>query len=160
MTWSEDEFRRRCQQRAAELGKPLRKLLDQVGLGHDTMDRQPGRRIVTLQKIAQALDWSLAEVMGFAEPGRVSPDLLEIAHNTAQDALRAHLPPGNPGNARRIIRATARVYNVLQAAQSDGAPIDEHILAAIRRTFGEIWAAEDEPPATAEKGEPAGEDAD
>jgi hypothetical protein len=152
--WSEEEFQRRCQQRAAELGEPLRKLLDRVGLGHDTMDRPSSRRLTTLRKIALALRWTLPELMGFSALGRVSPDLLEIAHNTAQEALRAHLPPGDPGNSRRVIRATARVYNVLQAAQSDGTPIDEHVLSTIRRTIGEIWAGEDEPP------EAAGEDAD
>ena len=141
--WSEEDFQQRCHRRAAELGQPLRKLLDREGLGHDTMDVQTSRRVTTLEKIARALHWSLAEVMGFSVLGRISPDLLEIAFNTAQEALLTHLPPGDPSSSRRVIRTAARVYNVLHAAQSDGSPIDAAMLAAIRRTIVEVWGAED-----------------
>jgi DNA-binding Xre family transcriptional regulator len=72
--WSETDFRARCRQRAAELGKSHRKLMAEHGIGHDTLDKTPsaGRRIDTLEKIGIALDWSLAEVLGFDVPGKIS----------------------------------------------------------------------------------------
>jgi hypothetical protein len=139
MTWSETAFRARLKTRAAELGKPLRVLLAEAGIGHDTIDKVPasGRRIDTLEKIATAFQWSLAEVMGFNMLGRISVELLQTAFTSAERVV-SRLPRAAQ-TRERLIEAQAHLYDVLAARQLDGHEIDESTLRALEEMLIRAW---------------------
>lgn len=145
--WSESAFRARLVARAAELGKPLRVLLAEGGIAHDTIDKIPssGRRIDTLEKIAAALQWSLAEVMGFNVLGRISLELSQMAFAAAERVI-ARLPRALQ-QREKLIAAHAHIYDVLVDRQRDGQPIDEATLSACEQMLIRAWEAADRPSA-------------
>lgn len=114
--------------RAAELGKTLRTLLAEAGLGHDTVDKIPavGRRIDTLEKIAVAFNWSLAEVMGFSLLGRISRPLSKLAWGSARRVL-SHLPRAAQTDDH-LMDLHASVYDLLAERESAGLSMDPDVL--------------------------------
>jgi hypothetical protein len=115
--WDENAFRERLEKRARELGRPLRELLATAGLGHDTLKRDVGARSLrTLAKIARALEWDLAEVMGY--PTSINIALSTQAWAGARQVL-AKLPYDTATETLRIT-AHAYIYNLLLARQREG----------------------------------------
>jgi hypothetical protein len=139
MAWSEDELRRRLEARAEELGAPLRKLLIDAGIGHDTIDKVPasGRRIDTLIKFASALRWTLADVMGHNMLGRISRELSAKAFASAERIV-ARLP-GEAQTRENLVQLHADIYDALAARQRDGRPIDSETLRAYEEALIAAW---------------------
>ena len=136
MRWSDDAFRARIARRASEIGKTLRQVLKEAGIAHDAIEKIPvsGRRVDTLERLAAALDWSLAQVMGYDPSPWVTPELLKMATQVTRQALRSH-----PHDDDTAIEITARVYNVLAARQRDGVPTTEETLQAIAAYISSEW---------------------
>jgi hypothetical protein len=139
MAWSEEALKARLVARAAELGKPLRVLLAESGIGHDTLDKLPasGRRIDTLERIATAFGWSLAEVMGFNVLGRIDLELSQRAFAAAERVIE-RLPRGTHIR-ERLVEAHAYIYDALAARQRDGRPIDDATLTAYEEMLIRAW---------------------
>jgi hypothetical protein len=147
MAWSETAFRARLKERAIELGKPLRALLADAGIGHDTIDKEPasGRRVDTLEKIATAFQWTLAEVMGHdVLLGRISLELSQMAFASAHRVI-ARLPV-DAQTDERLIEAHAHIYDVLVARQREGEPNDATHLASIEQMLVRAWENAASPP--------------
>jgi hypothetical protein len=157
--WSEEALRARLEARAAELGdKPLRQLLIEGGLGHDTLDKVPSgsRQVSTLEKMAAAVDWTLPEVMGFGVFTGLSAELSEKAFVVAERVLER--APAEVRTRQNLILLHARVYNALAARERDGRPVDDEILAAFEEMLAGEMAqskARDGHPATATRRETA-----
>lgn len=144
-SWSEEEFRSRVERRAVDLGRSLRSVMRQAGLSEDYLKRpaQSGRRIDNLARIAVALDWSLAEVLGieFAAPMLVlDVDILERALFVAIMAIGDNVPFG-PEWRKVVARASARAYDLLielaaAGFSTDGEAALEMIAATFRRAGG------------------------
>lgn len=139
MAWSEEAFRARLVARAAELGKSLRVLLGEAGIGHDTIDKLPasGRRIDTLEKVATAFGWSLAEVMGFNVLGRIDLELSQKAFAAAERVIE-RLPRG-AHTREYLVAAHAYIYDALAVRQRDGRPIDDATLTAYEEMLIRAW---------------------
>ena len=146
MAWSEEALKRRLVARAAELGTTVAHLLQAAGLQRDAFrnDRVPktGRRIDTLENLATACKWSLAEVMGFDVLNRVQPRLLEDAFGCAEQALEQVLAPEQQKAV--IWTVTGRIYDVLAQAERDGNPVDETGKRLIVKVIVAEWR--DRPP--------------
>jgi hypothetical protein len=158
MNWSEEAFRARLDARADELGRPLRQLLIEGGLGHDTVEKIPAnsRLVSTLEKIAAAVGWTLPEVMGFGVLTGLSVELSEMAWDAAERVLER--APAEARTRRTLVMLHARLYDALAARQRDGRPIDDEILAAYEEMLaGEVAQAKvaDRHPPTATRGERA-----
>jgi hypothetical protein len=139
MGWSEEAFRVRLNARAAELGKPLRQLLIEGGLGHDTVDKIPtgSRKVSTLEKIAVAVGWTLPEVMGFSAPLGLSVELSEKAFAVAERVLER--APIEAQTRQTLILLHARLYDALAVRVREGRPADDEILLAYEEMLiGEI----------------------
>lgn len=119
--WSDKEFRERVSRRARALGKSKRQVCIEAGIALDTLEKIPtsGRRIDTLSKLAAALDWSLAEIMGHPAGERVTAELLGRAFAIAKRGL------GRNDDQGRLIGTTARVYNLLADRRRAGLPLDD-----------------------------------
>lgn len=155
MTWSEEAFRARLDARAAELGKPLRQLLIDGGLGHDTVDKIPtnSRLVSTLEKIATAVGWTLPEVMGLGVLAGLSVELSEKAFVIAERVLER--APAEVRTRQTLIRLHARLYDAMAARERDGRPVDDEILLAYEEMLiGEMLQskAADRSPPTATPG--------
>jgi transcriptional regulator with XRE-family HTH domain len=89
--WSDEEFRARVAARAAELGMSLTELLEKAGVSREVFYKVPttGRRIDTIEKIAEACGWTLGEVMGLEE--RPAVEIMAAAFASAQRVM-AGLP--------------------------------------------------------------------
>jgi hypothetical protein len=143
--WSEEAFQARLEARARELGQPLSKLLANIGLGHDTLKRNVGaRRLDTLERIAGALGWSLAEVMGFNP--RIDIKLSGEAFAAAQRML-ARLPK-EAQTDDNFVWAHACIYDLLSARLREGRLPDDpalrvEILQTIVETMVASWEGRD-----------------
>jgi hypothetical protein len=146
VAWSEDELKKRIEARAAELGVPLRKLLADAGIAHDTMDKAPasGRRVDTLERVAAALRWTLADVMGFNMLGRISRELSAKAFASAERII-AHLP-SDAQTRENLIQIHADIYDALVARQRDGRPFDDETLRAYEEIQIAAWEGKAVPP--------------
>ncbi len=139
MRWSDNDFRNRVKARAAELNRSVRSLLLEAKVALDIFEKEPssGRRIDTLEKIADACGWSLAQVMGFSVFDQIEVELLEIAFQVTHRGLRAM-----PDREAVFVRALAHVYNTLSARKRDGLPIDETVLSTIEGMLSTGWASQ------------------
>jgi hypothetical protein len=133
--WSEQALQTRIRRRAAELGIPVRDLLTAAGMAPDAFSHPPrtSRRIDTIEKLARAADWSLAEAMGFEE---VSTAVLQMALEIMRRGLRdAKLPTEMEAE---IVRT---VYDLLTKRRREGQPIDPNVTSALEemiyRTY--VW---------------------
>ena len=121
-SWSEQAFQERIEARAQELGQPLSKLLEGAGLGHDTLKRNVGaRRLDTLEKIATALNWDLADVMGF---NTGIDRTLSAEAFAAAERVVSRLPPAEQ-NRENLIAAHADIYDLLVARRREGRLSDD-----------------------------------
>ena len=136
MRWSDKAFRERVVARAAELGRSVRSILIEAHVALDIFEKGPtaGRRIDTLEKIADACGWSLAEIMGFQTFERISPELLEQAVKIVRRGLRLV-----PDAEEAFAPCLAQVYNVLAARRRDGLPIDDSAISTIEAIVAEHW---------------------
>lgn len=144
IAWSEDEFRARVTARAAELGETINSLLERAGV-LEAFRKTPssGRRIDTLEKIAQACKWSLAEVMGFSEP--LDIDLLIQAYDSS-----ANIVAGLPIWARTTrvrVSAQAYIYAELIDCRQNGIVVDAAHLEACERMLIRAWEQRGNPEA-------------
>jgi hypothetical protein len=158
MTWSEEAFRARLDARADELGKPLRQLLIEGGLGHDTVDKVPAnsRLVSTLEKIAAAVGWTLPEVMGFSVLAGLSVGLSEKALEVAERVIA--LAPVEAQTRHNLVVLHARLYDAAVARVRDGRRVDAETWVAYEEMLiGEIAQAKAAAhrPATAKNGETA-----
>lgn len=137
--WSDEAMKERAVARCAELGKSLRAALTEAGLSHETLDKTPaaGRRIDTLEKLAGALNWTLAELMGLEVVARVTPELFHAALMVAHTAL-PHLKWEDPA----LSEIAARTYNILATNFPDPQkPPDPATLATQAQTIASLWSA-------------------
>jgi hypothetical protein len=146
MAWSEEEFRKRIEGRAEEFGAPLRKLLADAGIAHDTIDKVPtsGRRIDTLERIAAALRWTLPDVMGFNMLGRISRELSAKAFVSAERVL-AHLS-SDAQTRENLVQLHADIYDALAARHRAGRPFDDETLRAWEEILIASWEGKAVPP--------------
>lgn len=116
--WSEEAFRARVRARAKELNRPLAQALERAELGHDTLLREPkGRRVDSLERLAVALDWELADIMGFRQQ-RTNHRLLRLAADAADEVL-AKLPQ-HARTRDRLIKIQADIYDTLVLVTPEG----------------------------------------
>jgi hypothetical protein len=141
LAWSDEEFRARIVARAAELGISLAGLLEAAGVSREVFYKVPisGRRIDTLEKIAAACNWTLAEVMGLEE--RPSVELMELALASARRVMA-----GLPKWARTeqlFAHALTYLYDELVGLRRTGvSPTAEH-LKACERILIHAWGSRD-----------------
>lgn len=135
--WSEEAFEARVRARARELGTPLAQCLEEAGLGHDTLLRNPkSRRLDTLLRLAGALRWSLAEIMGFADPDR-NLSLELMSHTVAiVDGVLKELPTDAPVNRARLFKL---VYDGLLRRQREGRAFDEEVIRDWQTLLVKSW---------------------
>lgn len=90
MAWSDREFCERVARRCAELGRSQRQVLKAAGVAHDYLQTTPahGRRIDTLEKVAQAIDWTLADVLGLSVSARLDGEVSLYAYHDTQQAAQ------------------------------------------------------------------------
>jgi hypothetical protein len=153
--WSEEKFRERVAARAAELGYTTNALFEPLGLA-ESFRKTPvnGRRLDTLEKIAQACQWSLAELIiestGFTLFA-VNYDLLLEAYLDAQNVV-AELPAWAQTDPRVLVRAQAAIYQEFEDYRREGTELDAERRALCRRMLIRAWktgpdAAENTPTA-------------
>jgi hypothetical protein len=144
LAWSDEEFRARVIARAAELGENLNMLLDRAG-AREAFQKKPatGRRIDTLEKIAEACKWTLAEAMGFSGP--TNCDWLERAYAGAERVIAAL--PAWARTRRLLIEAQAYLYDEMRDHLQNGDPVDDKYLRACERTLIRAWAPKGPDPA-------------
>ena len=116
MQWSDDEFRKRAQARASELGKTLADAGRDAGLAEHYFRKPPaqGRNIAHIFKLAATLKMDPAELMGLR---RSDEELAKVV--TLAVSLYFHLsayPPGDlEGNAAEIIpKAIAKAIKLVK----------------------------------------------
>jgi hypothetical protein len=131
--WSEADFQKRIKQRLEEIGKSAAGALAEKGYSVDLIRQRAkdGRRMDTIVKIADALDWDLAEAIGVKPQGRIDPKLLEAALWAVEQVLPRRI---KGDRTRALLRGTALFYTVLEAASARGEPIasEKDILAHAR----------------------------
>jgi hypothetical protein len=129
--WSEADFQERIKKRLAEIGKSAAGALAEKGYSVDLIRQRAkdGRRMDTILKIVDALDWDLAEAIGVKPVARVDAKLLESALWAVDQVLPRRIEGGN--RARALVRGAALFYRVLAEAQARGEPIssEKEILA-------------------------------
>jgi hypothetical protein len=133
MRWSDEAFRTRVAERARTQGRSVRQVLADAGMSHDTLEKIPssGRRLDTLDRLAEALDWSLEEIMGFDGMSRhVAPDLLLIAYQMAVRVLR-NISDEDPD----IVEVQAEIYDVLIDKRTAGVAITPDLLEGIASAY-------------------------
>lgn len=86
MTWSDKQFRQRIERRCQQLGRSQRDVLKAAGLTHDYLGTVPkyGRRVDIIEKLAAALDWTLAEALGLPTRSAIDPVLLRRAYHSSR----------------------------------------------------------------------------
>jgi len=116
MQWSDEEFRKRAQARASELGKTLADAGRAAGLAEHYFRKPPaqGRNIAHIFKLAATLKIDPAELMGLR---RSDEELAKIV--TLAVSVYFHLsayPPGDlEGNAAEIIpKAIAKAIKLVK----------------------------------------------
>lgn len=132
--WSEADFQKRIERRLAEIGKSAAGALAEKGYKPDLIRNRAkdGRRMDTIVKIVDALDWDLAEAIGVKPAARIDVQILESALWAVDQVLPRSIGEGNrPG---RLLRGAALFYRVLAEAQERGEPIssEKDILAHAR----------------------------
>jgi hypothetical protein len=132
--WSETDFQKRIEKRLQEIGKSAQGALAEKGYKPDLIRNRAkdGRRMDTIVKIVDALDWDLAEAVGAKPSARIDVKLLESALWAVDQVLPRRVEGGNRTAA--LLRGAALFYRVLAEAQARGEPIasEKEILAHAR----------------------------
>jgi hypothetical protein len=132
--WSETEFQKRIEQRLREMGKSAAGALAEKGYSISLIRNRAkdGRRMDSIVKICDALDWDLADAIGAKPAARVDVKLLESALWAVDQVLPRRVEGGNRTGA--LLRGAALFYRVLAEAEARGEPIsgEKNILAHAR----------------------------
>jgi hypothetical protein len=135
--WSEAEFQKRIERRLAEIGKSAKAALAEKGYSADLIRNRAkdGRRIDTIVKIVDALDWDLGEAIGIKPaPASIDVKLLGSALWAVDQVLPRRIEGGDRTAA--LLRGAALFYKVLAEAQARDEPISsEKEILAHARTF-------------------------
>lgn len=122
MPWDEEAFQARIMERARALGiNSARKLMTVAGISENTFDKVPGlqgRTYNTIEAIANAVGWTVAEAIGQGW----SESLLELAIETALNAVGTR-------DRGELSAAIVSTYDVLSSMVADGHPIDGSVIA-------------------------------
>lgn len=131
--FDEAYFRARLRDRALELGKSERKLLTEAGLSHELIDQTPahGRRIDTLERVAEAFGLSLLELLGLP-PATVALDLMQVATGVGRRMLAQ---AGLAAEDDEQVSLAVRIYEILANRRRSGQPINDGFLAGIEETL-------------------------
>jgi lambda repressor-like predicted transcriptional regulator len=126
MPWSETDFRARVLARADELGKSWPDVARAAHVHPSTLSNsgRNGRMINKIEDIAQALDWSVCEILGC---GISLPQLVSAV--TLVCRSRSGL---TPERASQVVRA----YEALCARERDGRPVDQSYLDGLSDQMG------------------------
>ena len=112
--WSEADFQRRIKERLDEIGKSAAGALADKGYSVDLIRQRAkdGRRMDTILKIVDALDWDLAEAIGI-KPAAAAIDVKLLG--SALWAVDQVLPRRIEGGDRTavLLRGAALFYKVL-----------------------------------------------
>lgn len=135
MAWSDADFCERVVRRCEELGLSQRQVLKAAGVAHDYLQTTPahGRRIDTVEKVATALDWSLADILGLSVNARIDGELLFYAYDDAQQAAQVVQQLDKEDFAQ--IQGT--FYNLYVGRLVDGQTIDDEFRKNLIKTFSE-----------------------
>lgn len=135
MAWSDTAFCERVVRRCEELGRSQRQVLKAAGVAHDYLQTTPahGRRIDTVEKVAQALDWTLADALGLSVSGRIDGELLFYAHHDAQQATQIV----QRINEDDFCQIQGAFYNLYLSRVADGQAIDDEYRAHLITVFSE-----------------------
>lgn len=138
MAWSEEQFRARVVERAAELGRSVRSVLLEAGVALDILDKVPtsGRRVDTLEKIARALGWSLSQMMGFDDVARVTGEIMDQVLAITRRILRHHTDADEAEGT-----VSAMVLNAIQDYRRDGHLLDARAGAMLEAAIAAAWDA-------------------
>jgi hypothetical protein len=132
--WSEADFQIRIEKRLQEIGKSAAGALAEKGYSIDLIRNRAasGRRMDTIVKICDALDWDLAEAIGVNPVAQIDVKLLESALWAVDQVLPRRVAGGD--RTRALLRGAALFYTVLAQAQARGEPIasEKDILAHAR----------------------------
>jgi hypothetical protein len=141
LQWSEEDFKTRMSQRAAELGLSLTALLEKAGLDASALSRVPvqGRRLDTFLKLAEACEWGLAEVLGLSLAGPVERDLLQAAYRAATRVMQQVEPAAR--DEARLVRFQAQIYDRLVHRRRRGETIGDELLRAYEEMLIATWTA-------------------
>jgi|HubBroStandDraft_6_1064221.scaffolds.fasta_scaffold222646_2 hypothetical protein len=145
--WSEPAFRARVKLRARQLGLSLGELLGRADVAVDLLRKPPrtyGRSILTIEKIADACGWTLAQAIGADDPGqtgvsRTDPARIHLALIAADRTIGGNLAPG-PERWAVLADLAGYAYDLLSDWSSSGADLDERtalamVEASLRRRF-------------------------
>src|ERR1700731_2592291 len=137
--WSEADFQARIEKRLQEIGKSAAGALAAKGYSIDLIRNRAGigRRMDSIVKIVDALDWDLAEAIGVTPAARIDVKLLESALWAVDQVLPRRVEGGDrPG---KLLRGAALFYKVLAQAQERGEPISsERDILAHARTLATV----------------------
>ncbi len=128
MPWDEEAFQARIMARAAERGiTSARELMRAAGMSENTFDKIPGqygRTFNTIEAIAGAVDWTVAEAIGQGW----SETLLEQGIIVALKAVGAR-------ETEMLMAAIVSAYDVLSSRAAKGLPIDESALSTLEASL-------------------------
>lgn len=133
------EIRARIERRAKELGRSVRSILMEAQVARDLLYRDRGNspRLDTLEKIAAAVGWNLAQVLGFDDNmGQVPKDIVSAAYRTTLRALRAI-----PHTDETVIEVLHIALNTLLQYRFEGRVIDENTMLLLEQTLAQVWGS-------------------
>jgi hypothetical protein len=126
MPWSETDFRTRVLERAEELGKSWPDVARAAGVHPSTLANpgRSGRLINKIEDIAQALDWSVCEILACG-----------ISLARLNDAV-AVVIRSRSGLTLERTSLVVRAYEVLCARDREGKPVDQSYLDGLSDQMG------------------------
>jgi hypothetical protein len=141
--WSEPAFRDRVKKRAHQLGLSLGTLLGRAGVSEDLLRRVPktyGRSISSIEKIADACGWTLAQAIGIDAPAsHTDAARIHLALIAADRTISDNMMPG-PKRLAVMADLAGYAYDLLSGWASSGSAVDEQtslrmVEVALRRRF-------------------------
>lgn len=114
--WSDEDFRARVAQRCVDLGRSKRSVLRAAGLAHDYLQTEPahGRRVDNLAKLAEALQWSMGELMGLKAVSVDERTMLRAYRSMQRIAQRTALPSDTDK-----VWVLTQIYNMYDEAREE-----------------------------------------
>lgn len=133
--WSREDFARRVQARADEIGKSLAQVGKDAGMSVDVLRKGPESPLFsTVVKVAEALDTTLVDLLGLEGRLVVNREALRLSIVVAERFTRRERDRAN-----RMARIASAIYQpILDTADPDGRfPEDQ---AVIRMAEGFVKA--------------------